>query len=231
MSDDPDLESADEGRPRESGRRRLAPEARRAEILDAALRVFVDMGFERATLQDVADRAGVTKGALYHYFDSKDMLFSELIRERLGARVSAGDARVGAADRDLAPEARLEAYIRDMWSDLQQREVLELAQLVMTELPKFPELGHAFFEDVVVPARRTMRRLWAPDALPGATAEEIDAIVAILPSMVFGAALTQRLFAGIDPLRLAPAIAGDLITRMLVHGLPTAASRSADPRR
>jgi hypothetical protein len=118
-----------------------------------------------------------------------------------------------------------------MWSDLQQPEVLELAQLVMTELPKFPELGHAFFEDVVVPARQTMRRLWSPEGLPGATADEIDAIVAILPSMVFGAALTQRLFADIDPLRLAPATAGDLITRTLVHGLGAATNRGAGPGR
>jgi len=45
-------------------RERLAPEARRDKLLDAALAVFSELGFERATLNDVADRVGATKGCL-----------------------------------------------------------------------------------------------------------------------------------------------------------------------
>ena len=223
MSDDSDPDSPSARRPRESGRRRLTPEVRRAEILDAALDVFVEVGFERATLQDVADRAGVTKGALYHYFDSKDALFAELIAERLGSRVGEGELRMASADPGASREVVLEQYLRDMWSELQQPGMLALAQLVMTELPKFPELGRRFFEDVVAPARRTMRQIWERQGGGGTgSAEEIDAIVAILPSMVFGAALTRRLFNDIDPLTVAPDTVGDLITRMLVRGVPRA---------
>ena len=50
-------------------RRRLRPGTRRDEILEAAQAVFSELGFDRTTLNDVAERAGVTKGAVYHYFD------------------------------------------------------------------------------------------------------------------------------------------------------------------
>ena len=55
--------------------------ARPEEILAAALEVFTDRGFAATTLEDVAKRAGVTKGTIYLYFDSKEALFKALIRE------------------------------------------------------------------------------------------------------------------------------------------------------
>ena len=51
------------------------PEARPDAILDAAWAVFAERGFARAKLDDVARRAGVSKGTLYLYFDSKERLF------------------------------------------------------------------------------------------------------------------------------------------------------------
>ena len=53
----------------------MAPEERRGAILEAALSVFSDLGYTQATLNDVADRVGVTKGCLYHYFESKEGVF------------------------------------------------------------------------------------------------------------------------------------------------------------
>jgi AcrR family transcriptional regulator len=50
------------------------PEARPEEILDAAFDVFGEQGFARTRLEDVAQRAGVSKGTLYLYFDSKETL-------------------------------------------------------------------------------------------------------------------------------------------------------------
>src|SRR6185437_11946267 len=83
---------------REDGRRRrLAPEARRTELLDAALAAFGELGFGRASLQDVADRAGVTKGAIYHYFESKEQLLIELMRERLLPAIETDEELIRAA--------------------------------------------------------------------------------------------------------------------------------------
>src|SRR5688572_33243874 len=82
-------------------RQRLPPEERREAILDAALSVFSDLGYTQATLNDVADRLGVTKGCLYHYFESKEKLLVELIRDRMGSAVSAeADVPVPGATRE-----------------------------------------------------------------------------------------------------------------------------------
>src|SRR6185369_14357084 len=60
--------------------RSLPPEARRAEILAAALEEFTARGYEGARLDDVAKRAGVAKGTIYLYFADKETLFQELVR-------------------------------------------------------------------------------------------------------------------------------------------------------
>ena len=61
-------------------RRALAPEARRAAILDAALEEFTARGYEGARLEDVAKRASIAKGTIYLYFADKEALFQELVR-------------------------------------------------------------------------------------------------------------------------------------------------------
>jgi len=53
------------------------------KILDAALEVFSEKGFHPATVDEIADRAGVGKGTLYRYFSNKEALFNELVGLRL----------------------------------------------------------------------------------------------------------------------------------------------------
>ena len=72
-------ESAAEG----PQRRRLPPDERRSAIFNAALKVFSDLGYDRATLNHVVERVGVSKGCLYHHFESKEQLLMELVREKV----------------------------------------------------------------------------------------------------------------------------------------------------
>ena len=88
--------------------RKVEPEARRQAILDAALSVFAERGFEAARLDDVAARAGVAKGTLYLYFRDKEALFEELVRsavspiiEAVSRAASAPDVPAGSRSRDL----------------------------------------------------------------------------------------------------------------------------------
>ena len=55
-------------------------EARPAEVLDAALAEFFEKGFESARLEDIATRAGVSKGTIYLYFSSKEEIFDALVK-------------------------------------------------------------------------------------------------------------------------------------------------------
>src|SRR5215813_9224941 len=63
-----------------AGRWRRRKEARAAELLAAAYEVFAERGYAATRLEDVAARAGVTKGTMYLYFDGKEALFKELVR-------------------------------------------------------------------------------------------------------------------------------------------------------
>src|SRR2546425_13067240 len=66
--------------------------ARPAEIVTAALEVFVQRGFAAARLEEVARRAGVTKGTLYLYFKSKEALFKAVVRETIVPVIGQGEA-------------------------------------------------------------------------------------------------------------------------------------------
>src|ERR1700680_1665375 len=71
-------------------------EARPAEIVAAALDVFVERGFAATKLEEVARRAGVTKGTVYLYFASKEALFKSVVRETIVPSIARGEARAQA---------------------------------------------------------------------------------------------------------------------------------------
>ncbi len=82
--------------------RRIAPAARKEAILEAALTVFAERGFEAARLDDVAARAGVAKGTLYLYFKDKEALFEELLRGAVSPILSDVTALAEAPDMPFA---------------------------------------------------------------------------------------------------------------------------------
>src|SRR5689334_24842175 len=101
-----------------SGPRSRKGERTRARILDAAKSVFEDAGFLDARISDIAERAGLSHGSFYHYFDSKEQIFREVVEsveERLREPMenvvfpppSSGTPRSRLRD---AIRAHLEAY-------------------------------------------------------------------------------------------------------------------------
>jgi len=90
----------------------------RAALLRAAGRVFAEHGFHQATLEAVAAAAGVSKGALYHYFPSKEQLFLALLEDRLGAGLSDIEAVIGERGSDSEQlGAAVETFLRRINSD------------------------------------------------------------------------------------------------------------------
>jgi AcrR family transcriptional regulator len=93
------------GRPRKRAAH-LGPERRRPEVLDAALKLFLESGYDGTSMQAVADEAGVTKPVVYACFNSKDELLRALLA-REEARI-VGEIRGAFANADLSdPETTL----------------------------------------------------------------------------------------------------------------------------
>jgi AcrR family transcriptional regulator len=81
---------------------RRRKEARPGEILGAALTCFAEHGFAATRLDDVAHRAGVTKGTLYLYFPNKEELFKAVVSQALVPNLERGEALIGEADSRAA---------------------------------------------------------------------------------------------------------------------------------
>ena len=79
-----------------AGKRRVAPEARAGELLEAAERVFASKGVERCTVSDITEEAGAAKGTFYLYFNTKDDIINGVVDRIAERMVDAAEAAVTA---------------------------------------------------------------------------------------------------------------------------------------
>lgn len=144
------LELADTG-----GRRRK--QVRPRELLDAALAVFVEKGFAAARAEEIAARAGVSKGTLYLYFDSKEDLLRTLIAEGFSSRIDLRAHQV-ATSPGASGELLLQALM-DWWSSLAEGQAGGIFKLVLTEARNFPGLADCWNREVMDPVRGVVSRI------------------------------------------------------------------------
>jgi AcrR family transcriptional regulator len=130
--------------PRDPIRQQLA-EARRAQILDAAARVFAEKGFHRATTREVAEQAGLSEGTIYYYFDSKTALVVGIM------------ARLAAAVAPSFYVAEAPEDVREFYAALfrQRQEFVkenrEMLHALLSELLTNRELRDQYRKELVVP--------------------------------------------------------------------------------
>ncbi len=136
--------------------RQRRKEARPAELMAAALELFVEKGFVGTRLEDVAARAGVSKGTLYLYFDSKEALFKAVIQEGIVPLLEEG---AGLVDRFEGSTADLlRALIGEWWQRIGNTHLAGVPKLMISEAGNFPELAIYYNDTVIVPGRDLMRR-------------------------------------------------------------------------
>src|SRR5438445_3530723 len=129
-------------------------DARPEEIVAAALDVFVEHGFAGARLEDVARRAGVTKGTVYLYFKSKEALFKAVVRQTIVPAIAQGEALAQAftgSAREL-----LERLVREYWRLVGETSLAGIPKLMMAEAATFPELTRFYYDEVVTRGHRLM---------------------------------------------------------------------------
>src|SRR5882762_2309835 len=129
-------------------------EARPAEIVAAALDVFVERGFATTKLEEVARRAGVTKGTVYLYFESKEALFKAVVRETIVPIFARGEQLV-AEYRGSAANLFGE-LVRKWWELIGETSLSGIPKLMMAEAGNFPVLARFYYDEVISRGNRLM---------------------------------------------------------------------------
>ena len=156
---------------------------RPAEIVQAALAVFVERGFAATRLDDIAARAGVAKGTLYLYFRSKDVLLKAVVESTLLHFLSEAEAEAERYDGPTAELVRL--LVRRWWQSIGQSGASGISKLMIAEAANFPELARFYLSAVVDRGRSLVTRVLERGAARGefvlgdlgATAETIMAAI------------------------------------------------------
>ena len=133
---------------------RRRKDARPQELLEAALALFVEKGFAATRAEEVAARAGVSKGTLYLYYPSKEELLKAVISHNLSARIAEGAVR--AADYEGSAASLMRGILTDWWGDLYDSPAAGVFKLVITEVRNFPDIAEYYASQVINPAHELM---------------------------------------------------------------------------
>jgi AcrR family transcriptional regulator len=122
-------------------------EDRPREICAAALEVFAEKGFAAAKLDAIAQRAGISKGTLYLYFEDKEALFRAVVRDTIAPNLAAIRQTIEGSDMPFADVIRL---LLPRFAEITSRvPVGPVAKMVIGESRNFPELAKVYYDLVV----------------------------------------------------------------------------------
>lgn len=138
-------------------RRRRDKEVRQGEILDAAFDVFARDGFAAARVDEIAERAGVSKGTVYLYFATKEALFEGVVRSHIGAALD--QIAVQSSREHLSHEARLRATLRASYTLLAGSKIRNIVIMLIGEGGRFPQLVEFYFNNVIVRSRSIIAKV------------------------------------------------------------------------
>lgn len=129
-------------------------EARPQELLASAIELFVERGFAATRLEDVARRAGVSKGTLYLYYANKEDLFKAVVRQSIVPMID--DAEASVAEFDGHSVELLRHVILSWWHRIGSTKASGISKLILAESDNFPELARFYQEEVMT---RRMRMI------------------------------------------------------------------------
>lgn len=164
-----------------------AKDERRQRIMTAALDVIFEKGFAAARMDDVARRAGMSKGAVYLYFPSKEAVFEALID---GVAAPILDHVETVADAQPSAVDALDAMVALVPHIIRETPVTKFMKIIIAEARAFPALAQSYQERIVNRGLAMMERLIARGVAAGD-------IVSPDPAMTARLFIAPALFAGV----------------------------------
>ena len=132
-------------------------ESRPGELLAAALDLFVEKGFAATRVEEVAARAGVSKGTLFLYFPSKDELFKAVVRENISGRFVEWNSDFEAFQGTTFD--MLTYCMNSWWERVGATKAAGITKLMMSEAGNFPTIAAFYQQEVIAPGHTLIRRI------------------------------------------------------------------------
>lgn len=136
---------------------RRRKEARPEEILEAALELFAEKGFSSTRMVDVAKRAGISKGTLYLYFDSKEKIFQELVTTFISPMVD--EAELAISQFEGSASELLREFVAGWWANIWYSPLSAIPKLIFSEAGNFPDLAKFYTETIYKRVRKILENI------------------------------------------------------------------------
>ncbi|MFN0038483.1 MAG: TetR/AcrR family transcriptional regulator [Burkholderiales bacterium] len=200
-------------------------QARPAELMAAALDLFVERGFAATRLDDVAARAGVSKGTLYLYFSSKEELFKAVIRSGIVPLIERGERQLEEHQGTAAELLR--DLVFGWWVAVGDTKLGGIPKLMFSECRNFPEIGKFYYEEVICRGHHLIQSVLAAGMKSGEfrRMDAEHAMRIVLAPLVF-LLLWQHSFDFCDTARIEPERYLDQHLDMIVNGLALRGAQS-----
>ena len=196
-------------------------DARPEEIIAAALELFVERGYAATRLDDVAARAGVSKGTLYLYFMSKEELFKAVVRGNVLPVLQHGEELVEQFSGSSAELVR--QLVRGWWEMTGSTKIAGIPKLIIAEAGNFPDLAKFYYDEVILRALSMFRRVLQRGHDSGEFRQvDLDSTVHVALAPLVMLALWRHSFACCEPEKLQPLRYLDAYIDLLLHSLRVA---------
>ena len=191
---------------------------RPGEIIEAALELFVAKGFMATRLDEVAQRAGVSKGTLYLYFDNKEAIFRAVVETLVVPEIERTEQQIEAFEGSAADLIR--QLVKQWWQSVAESQVCGLPKLIIAESGNFPELARYYVEQVIERVRRVTAKLIKRGIANGEfkSCDPVYTARLLLAPMVF-AAIYQHSLLPYDSEPFEPITYIDSHLNIFLHGL------------
>jgi AcrR family transcriptional regulator len=203
------------------------PDERPDEILDAALAVFAERGYRNTRLEDVGEAAGVTKGAIYHYFENKEDLLLRAIEHR---REVAFEKIEGIVRDKAAPvSTRIRLIVRRWFAAMTKERLAVMTLLLQGIAHEAPEAFRNWLAGGPTASARLIATLVREGQARGEFRADADADVAarLLVSGLLQQTVWQQYADGVPDLAMAEDRLVDSALELFLHSLrPAAQPRS-----
>ncbi len=124
------------------------------QVLEGARKLFMSKGFERASVDDIAREAAVSKATLYSYFPDKRLLFSEVVRTECQRQ---SDLAGEPLSPGCTPDKALYTIARQVMASFTSEISQQMFRVCVSEAKRFPELGELFYQSGPMAVRNEVR--------------------------------------------------------------------------